>query len=70
MSWLKNMFRRDSTEDEEPEPEVACTHMNLTAKWDEAADVGDADKATGYSCIACNESFTIEQAQALGRISA
>lgn len=47
-----------------------CGHLNLTARWDDTADVGNEEKAAGYSCIACGEGFTPEQAQAMGRTPA
>lgn len=68
MAWLKSIFRRESSG--AAEREVTCTHVNLTPRWDDVADVGHADKASGYNCIACSERFTIAQAEAMGRIPA
>lgn len=68
MNWLTRMFRRGDPE-ESVEP-VVCRHVNLTARWDDAADVGNEEKTSGYSCIACGETFTREQAQAMGRTPA
>lgn len=69
MAWLKSLFGRGGA-DETAEREVECSHMNLTARWDDPADVGNEQKAVGYNCIACSESFTIEQAEAMGRTPA
>ncbi|MEE8337543.1 MAG: hypothetical protein V3R95_05740 [Dehalococcoidia bacterium] len=69
MAWLKSIFRRESS-GSATEREVSCAHVNLTPRWDDVADVGHADKASGYHCIACGESFTIAQAEAMGRIPA
>ena len=68
MAWLKSIFRRESSGG--AEREVTCTHVNLTPRWDDVADVGHADRASGYNCIACSEVFTIAEAEAMGRIPA
>lgn len=68
MSWLTRVFRRG--EPEEAVEQAACRHLNLNARWDDAQDVGKEERASGYTCIACGETFTPEQAQALGRTPA
>ncbi len=65
MSWLTRIFR--GGDDEEAVDRPGCGHVNLTPRWDDPQDVGNEEKATGYSCIACGVTFTTEQAQALGR---
>ena len=68
MSWLTRVFgRRDSKEAVE---QAQCAHVNLTARWDAAADFGDEERVSGYACSACYETFTREQAQAMGRTPA
>ncbi len=42
-----------------------CPHLTLIPRWDNADDIGKADKASGFSCEACGETFTPEQAQTL-----
>jgi hypothetical protein len=44
---------------------VECPHIDLGPHWDNAADVGHLDKATGYQCGGCLRIFTVEEAQAL-----
>lgn len=65
MAWLKSIFRRGP--EDSVEREVSCSHMNLTARWDDPADVGNSEKASGYDCIACGENFSVQQAEAMGR---
>ena len=65
MAWLKSIFRR--CPDDSVEREVSCSHMNLTARWDDPADVGNSEKASGYDCIACGENFSVQQPEAMGR---
>ena len=65
MNWLTRLFRGGNSE--EAVEQAACGHVNLNARWDDPADVGKEEKASGYSCIACGETFTPEQAKALGR---
>ncbi len=64
MSWLTRVFRRGDSE--EAVQQASCAHANLTARWDDPQDVGSEEKASGYSCIACGETFTREEAQAMG----
>ena len=42
-----------------------CPHTALTARWDSVADMGNDEKATGYTCQSCNQSFTGAEGRAL-----
>lgn len=42
---------------------VECPHTALVAKWDELADMGKQDRVSGYTCTACNRSFTPQEAE-------
>ena len=64
MGWVTRVFRRGDRE--EAVQQAACAHVNLSARWDDPEDFGDEEKASGYTCIACGETFTREEAQALG----
>jgi transposase-like protein len=46
--------------------QAACAHTNLTARWDDAQDVGKAEKTSRYACVSCGEMFTRDEAQTLG----
>ncbi len=63
MSWFTRMLRRGEHPDRR---ERACTHVNLTARWDNSEDVGNSAKASGYACIACGDMFKPEEVEALG----
>jgi hypothetical protein len=58
MAWLKSTFRRD--QEDSVEREVVCSHMNLTPPWDDPADVGNSERTSGYTCIACGETFSVQ----------
>ena len=42
-----------------------CPHVVLVPHWDEAADLGINEKASGFKCEACEREFTPEEARAL-----
>jgi hypothetical protein len=63
MSLVTRLFHRRA--DEAPVEPIACGHLNLAARWDDAEDIGKPEKATSYNCMACSETFTSERAQAL-----
>ena len=49
-------------------PSVAsgpCLHITLVPKWDTVADMGHEDRASGYSCDSCGQSFTAAEGRAL-----
>ncbi|MGE3596960.1 MAG: hypothetical protein AB7N70_15555 [Dehalococcoidia bacterium] len=45
--------------------DVECPHIDLGPHWDNAADLGNIDKASGYKCGGCNRLFSIEEARVL-----
>ena len=47
-----------------------CPHVTLIPRWGNTADMGHEDKATGYDCDSCKESFTAEQGRGLRRTEA
>jgi len=78
MSFLRRLFGgRKSTPGSPPaskdskdellstENNVECPHIDLGPHWENAADVGQADKVTGYVCGGCGRTFSVEEAQAL-----
>ncbi|MDP6606186.1 MAG: hypothetical protein QF664_08030 [Dehalococcoidia bacterium] len=64
MSWLTRVLRRGDRREEVRQ--AACAHTNLTARWDDAQDVGKAEKTSRYACVSCGEMFTRDEAQTLG----
>ena len=47
---------------DEPVDETACPHTTLIPRWDNAADVGNLDRATRFLCEGCNTEFDARQA--------
>ena len=47
-----------------------CPHSTLVPRWGSAAEMGHEDKATGYDCDTCKQSFTAEQGRELRRTEA
>jgi hypothetical protein len=35
-----------------------CPHTALTPRWDSAADMGNTEKVTSYTCQGCNQEFS------------
>ncbi len=65
MNWLTRLFQKEVPE--EPVELAPCRHLHLKARWDDAQDVGKDEQVADYSCMACNETFTREQGQAMER---
>jgi hypothetical protein len=42
-----------------------CPHVVLVPRWDEAGDIGIAEKASRFICEGCEQVFTPEEARAL-----
>ena len=40
-----------------------CHHWELAPRWDSAADIGKADRATSYKCTACGKELTLDEAR-------
>ena len=62
-------FLRWRRTDEAPRPdveseaeEVACEHVTLVPKWDNARDVGRAGRVSLYQCETCGAEFTPDEA--------
>lgn len=65
MGFLTKLFGKTKAEPRVAAVSVACPHILLVPRWDNAADMGIEERASGYICNACSESFTLEQAQSL-----
>lgn len=64
MGFLSKIFgggKPEAAQTSGPPPE--CGHMTLVPRWDNAADMGDKDKVTVYSCESCQQQFTPAEAQ-------
>ncbi len=62
-----NFFKRFRSAPKQPEaqPEEQkpeCTHVTLAPHWDNVADMGHDEKATGFTCAACGQQFSPEEA--------
>jgi hypothetical protein len=42
-----------------------CPHVALVPRWDNADDIGKADRATSFSCEGCGQTFSPEEAREL-----
>jgi hypothetical protein len=42
-----------------------CLHTTLTPRWDNVADMGDAEKVSSYTCQSCHQQFTAAEGQTL-----
>ncbi len=66
MKLLDRLFHRAKPEaPPPPSASVTCLHVSLVPKWASVADMGQEDKASNYTCDACGQSFTPEEARAL-----
>ena len=62
-------FGRKAAPPEAPEA-PRCSHLVLLPTWDEPADMGKEERATGYRCGACGTVLTIEEAAELRKRNA
>jgi hypothetical protein len=44
---------------------VECPHTDLGPHWENAADMGQHDKITGYKCGGCLRMFSVDEYQEL-----
>ena len=69
MSWWNRIMRRGDREESAPDteavPEAPCLHLTLVPRWDSAEDIGHDDRAIGFDCEMCRESFTPDEATQL-----
>jgi len=48
-----------------PGAAAVCAHTVLVARWDTPADLGHEERASGYTCEACHQTFTAAEGTAL-----
>jgi hypothetical protein len=70
MTLLDRLFRRTTPAAPPPLASVPCPHVSLVPKWDSVADMGQEDKAIGYTCDTCDQTFTPAEARALRQTEA
>ncbi len=59
MGILQKLLGREKEEEQVVEETPAeCTHSSLVPRWDDPADIGKEDKASGWTCSSCNQAFT------------
>lgn len=71
MGFLKGLFGGGSKAADTPPTEVRhhaepeCGHVTVIPRWDNAADMGKADKVTVYHCEGCGTDFTPAELEAI-----
>jgi hypothetical protein len=60
MSLLRKLFGKEKPAAVLEKP--PCPHTALVPRWDNAEDMGKADKTSAYVCTACDTVFTPEEA--------
>ena len=69
MGLLDRLFRRPSEASpaatETAATSVKCPHVTRVARWDSVDDMGKEDRASSFTCTACNGTFTPEETAAL-----
>jgi len=70
MGWLSKLFGKRTPGATLPPAAELCPHTALVPRWDSAADMGQDDKVTGYTCQACQQTFTAEAGRTLLRTEA
>jgi len=62
MSILSRFARSKEREVRAPDLPAECGHFELAPRWDNAEDIGKADKIVYYTCTVCKGEFTPEEA--------
>ncbi len=70
MGLLSKLFGKGAAGTTLPPAAEVCPHTTLVAKWDSLDDMGQDDKASGYTCEGCQQTFTAEQGRDLVRTEA
>ena len=67
MGLLSRLFKRKEAQppSESPIPQADCLHAVLLPHWDSLDDLGHRERADSYSCEACNQTFSREDAERL-----
>jgi hypothetical protein len=65
MSLLGKLLLRTKPTIPSSSTNVLCVHVTLMPKWESVADMGQEEKASGYTCDACGQSFTPAEGRAL-----
>ncbi len=70
MGFLAKLFGKKAATAAAPPPATRCPHTTLVPKWTAVADMGKADKATGWTCQGCRQTFSGDEGRALLRTEA
>ena len=69
MGFLDGLFGKKPKEQEARAASAItvadCPHVMLAPRWDNVADIGHEDRATGFVCSGCNSLFTVDEAAKL-----
>ena len=69
MTWLTRLLRRDRPSEVEPERGLYCSHAILSPRWDDPSDIGNEDKAIGFTGTAGGEELTPAEAHAVRSVA-
>jgi hypothetical protein len=67
MRWLTKRFGRTAATPPLPPAAELCPHTTLVPKWESLAEMGQDDKASGYTCQGCQRTFTAAEGRDLLR---
>jgi hypothetical protein len=71
MKFLDRILHRTTpTAPPAPQASATCLHVSLVPAWDDPADMGREEKASKFTCAACRQQFTPEEARALRQTEA
>lgn len=65
MGFLSKLTGKKSEPTTMTKDELTCLHVAMTPRWDSLADMGNEAKASRWTCDACGQDFTPEDAQQL-----
>lgn len=64
MGFLSRLFGGGKRAEVAPTgPPPVCGHTTLVPRWDNAEDMGKAEKVSAYRCESCGEDFAPAEAQ-------
>ncbi len=64
---LRRFFGKDKPQEAQAATAttVACPHTVLLPRWDNPEDMGKEEKASGFLCDSCRQTFSPEEARVL-----
>jgi hypothetical protein len=59
------LHRAPPTAPPPPQASTTCLHVSLVPAWDDPANMGREEHASSFTCAACGQRFSPEEAQTL-----